>query len=228
MSPKIEVSPVIFVRSPGTPWFEVASREVQHLPPKEEDIVSHLTEVAAVSTKLEAEIGAALPCTLVWSSLDQHYTDQLGFGQIPGVRESRDDEYVVVTGRESHYIRQSPSVPACPYHNWDNARVSGKPWPTQAAIAAPSTSPRVWFPNPAVHHCAHSEVETIKAQPVTSANRARCGTRRAKDNQAFCEIRMFEQHLCCRTCVFEDVCEKAVVFQPPCQKPAPAPAPAGI
>jgi hypothetical protein len=28
----------------------------------------------------------------------------------------------------------------------------------------------------------------------------------------FCEIWKFEEHLCCRTCAFEEVCTKAEVF----------------
>ena len=218
ISPSIEVSPVIFVRSAGSPWFEVASNEVQFLPPKEEDVVEHLNEVATVATRLETEIAAAHPSAMGWSTLQQHYADDRGFSQIPGVSAFPDDQFLVVTGQATHYLRPVPSVIACPFHDWEGARATGMQWPTQAPISFPSVDPRVWFPNSGVHHCAHRDVESIKREAVTAANRAQCGPRGAKDNQAFCEIRMFERHLCCRTCVFEDVCEKAVVFQPPCKK----------
>jgi len=42
-----------------------------------------------------------------------------------------------------------------------------------------------------------------------------------EEGQAFCEIWCFEQHLCCRTCVFEEVCAKSEVFRLPCIPPKP-------
>ena len=59
------------------------------------------------------------------------------------------------------------------------------------------------------------EQQTVKAKScrITLENRDRCGSRSSGEQGAFCEIWRFEQHLCCRTCAFEDVCTKAEVFQ---------------
>jgi len=68
------------------------------------------------------------------------------------------------------------------------------------------------------HHCAHRDVISAKGTPITPANRSQCGPRSGRDGQAFCEIWRFEQHLCCRTCAFEEVCLKVAVFQLPCRR----------
>jgi hypothetical protein len=222
VEPSIEVSPIIFVRAPGSPWFQVRSSEGQYLPPKEEDVPEHLAEVAGIAGQLEADLLHAFPCALSWRTLQQHFADEPGFRQVPGFREYAHDEYLVVTGTETHYIRGNPSVPDCPFHNWDSALAADRQWPNQAAVSQPTVDPRVKYPSPSRYHCAHRDINLIKSQQVTPENRARCGTRSAKDAQAFCEIRMFEQHLCCRTCVFENVCESAEVFTPPCHRPAAA------
>jgi hypothetical protein len=114
-----------------------------------------------------------------------------------------------------------PSVPNCPFHDWAACEGAGV-----ASMSAPvvirSISPRSFFFSREVHHCAHRDVNSAKASAITSANRDRCGPRSGEAGQAFCEIWRFEQHLCCRTCVFEEVCTKADVFRLPCRRPESA------
>jgi hypothetical protein len=69
------------------------------------------------------------------------------------------------------------------------------------------------------HHCAHRDVADAKSSQITPKNRDRFGPRSGDDFTAFCELWRFERHLCCRTCILEDVCTSADVFALPCQRP---------
>ncbi len=132
------------------------------------------------------------------------------FSQLPGVRGAG-DRYVVVTGRETHYLRAYPSIPDCPFHNWTGAQATGFPAPPSGPIVVQSTNPgRVWFPDGSQHHCAHLRIEAInrillQRQIVLSACQ-----RSARELCKADDIRGFEQHLCCRTCNFEPVCGGSV------------------
>ncbi len=223
-TPRIEVSPVVFLRNPGSRWFRVDSRATEQLPPNEADIPDHLDAVAAKATHLENAILAVRPGAYTWISVEQHYADPDGFALLPGVQRGKANEYQIVTGLGTHYLRPAPSIPNCHFHRWADAQQTGVHFPEGGPVAIQLTSPRVWFPSGCTHHCAHRHIETIKSNQVTSANRAQCGPRSAKEHEAFCEIRGFETHLCCRTCVYEPVCEKAAVFKPPCHRPGHLPA----
>ena len=221
-TPLIEISPVIFLRKPGSRWLQVQREgKPEHLPANPADLPDHLDMVADLAGKLKAEIIRLLPANYTWLTLEQHYDDASSFQQLRGVRGSG-ELYVLVTGAYTHYLRRQASVVDCPFHSWVSASAASVHTPARAAHAMQSTDPhpRVWFVDGCGHHCAHRSIETIKSHQVTPTNRAQCGARSAEDHGAFCEIRVFEHHLCCRTCNFESVCEKAVTFQPPCHKPA--------
>lgn len=224
-TPLVEITPLIFLRKPGARWLRVELKNLKRLPSDAADLPTHLQEVAALSTALRDQIVAVLPGNHIWLTLQQHYADKPGFEQLPGVRESQHrsksgNQYVVITGSQTHYLREQPSVSACPYHQWTRAKAEGVAAPDHAAITLQSTDPdaRVWFADGSTHHCAHKVIDTIKSKAVVPANRSQCGTRSARDHEAFCEIRGFERHLCCRTCNFESVCESAAAFQPPCHR----------
>jgi hypothetical protein len=132
--------------------------------------------------------------------------------------QDRASELLVVTGDQTHYLRKEPSVPDCPHHLWAHSNAAGcaaNPGP----IEKRSVNPRAFFKSGEQHHCAHREVTVAKASQITASNRDRCGRRSGQEGQAFCEIWRFEEHLCCRTCAFEEVCTEAQVFVLPCQRP---------
>jgi hypothetical protein len=128
------------------------------------------------------------------------------------------NEFVLITGKESHFLREMPSVAKCPFHDWQQIRNKSDRHPMDAPLLVPSTDQRAFFIKPGSHHCAHHQVYTAKSSQITEANRQHCGSRSGENYAAFCEIFPFERHLCCRTCVFENVCTKASVFHLPCQR----------
>jgi hypothetical protein len=216
-SPVIKVAPVIFIRLQYGTWLRVETppREYE-LPHNSDRLSQHLDELERAARDLLDGINRRLGTSLQPFPLSRHYEDEDGFEMIHGVVECDENEYLVVTGETTHYLLSQPSVPDCPYHDWtacSRAGVASNPGP----IVARSTSPRSFFVSEEPHHCAHCDVSSAKAALIAIANRPRCGPRSGQDGQAFCEIWRFEQHLCCRTCVFEEVCSKATVFQLPCR-----------
>ncbi|HEY5619450.1 MAG TPA: UPF0175 family protein [Vicinamibacterales bacterium] len=136
-----------------------------------------------------------------------------------GVVQSATDEFVVVTGTETHYVLETPAVPDCPFH--DSVRA------THAGVAAGplllmrSTTPRAFFFSGESHHCGHRAVADAKAGVNTDANVAARGPRSGSRGQAFCELFRFETRLCCRTCAFKRVCTKTQALAlMPCTRPA--------
>jgi hypothetical protein len=99
----------------------------------------------------------------VWLSIDDHYSDQPSFDLLRGVSESEKNEFALITGKESHFLRKAPTVAACPFHDWQKIRVIGERHPPDVPLLAPSTNERAFFATPGLHHCAHQEVGQVIA-----------------------------------------------------------------
>lgn len=224
VSPVIEVSPIIFVRSRFGAWLRVEGRQGEFIPHHNEDLASHLATVSAAATSLLADVNAALHSALVPISLETHYANSDGFKDLLGVVEINHDEganawqeLVVVTGSHSHYLLPEPTVPDCPYHDWSRSEEAG--YAFGMPIEVRSVNPRSFFKSRELHHCSHRLVAAAKAEEISAENRMRCGSRSGRNSEAFCEVWRLDQYLCCRTCVFQNVCTKAEVFTLPCHIP---------
>ena len=214
--PAIWVAPVLFLRSNSGSWLLIDEPPTEYrIPERYRDLKKHLTAVQAAAKGLLGQVATALNSCPRLSSLSEHYDDKPSFAGLRGVTEEAPDRYIVATGRETHYLLPTPSVPNCPYHDW---LLSNKESVASSHLVERSTSPRAYFVSGELHHCSHRDVESAKWNRITDANSSRCGSRSGSDGQAFCEIWRYETHLCCRTCVFEDVCTKAEVFRLPCQR----------
>ena len=214
--PIIKVAPVLFLRSIYGSWLRVENPPAEfEIPHARDELQEHLENLESAGTDLLSEVNCRLRIALQPASLSRHYDDEDTFNALHGIVECSDDEYRIVTGDETHYIRKSPSIQKCPYHDWSacntqkNASIPGP-------IMTRSIKPRSFFVSGEINHCAHKDVSSAKAAQITNTNRTRCGQRSGRDGDAFCEIWHFEEHLCCRTCVFEEVCTKADVFKLPC------------
>lgn len=227
VSPVIQVSPVLFLRSRFGAWTWVESRWTDDIPHAAEQLPGHLERVRLAASRLLGDVNGWLGAEQhTPASLESHYADAEGFEVLRGVTEirrgqqtDRSQEVLVITGANTHYLLEEPTVPDCPYHDWVRSRDDGYE-AGDAGIYKRSTVPRSFFISGEPHHCAHRDVAAAKASQITRANRERCGPRSGKDLEAFCEIWRFEEHLCCRVCAFQDVCTKAQVFTLPCRRPA--------
>jgi len=222
-APVIKVAPVLFLRTRHGAWLHVESPPQEYEVPHEyADLPDHLGKVERAAQTLLAEVNHWLCATLQACPLAKHYEDDDGFAALPGVQEKRPDDFLLVTGDKTHYLVPSPSVPNCPYHDWQACHQAGVPSNPGPLLHRSVKEPRSFFVSGENHHCAHRDVSSAKGVPITLSNRAQCGPRSGRDGQAFCEIWRFEQHLCCRTCAFQEVCTKAHVFRLPCQRPTPS------
>ncbi|MEJ1172015.1 hypothetical protein [Variovorax sp. CCNWLW235] len=93
-----------------------------------------------------------------------------------------DSEFVIITGEAWFYKLNEPMGPECAYHLWRAAKEGGV-----ASDQAPMSYTHDSFTHDAqARHCAHGDHRAVR-------------TRR-------CQLDTIETHLCCRACVFEQVC----------------------
>lgn len=218
VAPAIIVSPFVFLRSRVGVWFRVewqAAWNDHRFPYDEKHLREHLEAVDRSGRQLLTQIETALGGALVLTSLSVHYADEDAFSQLPGVAENGRDRFVIATGNNTHYLLAEPTVVNCPYHDWQQAIAHSVAADDQVLLR--SVDPRSFFVSRELHHCAHRLVATAKATAILETSRDACGRRSGDIGSAFCEIWRFEQYLCCRTCVFQEVCTKARVFRLPCE-----------
>jgi hypothetical protein len=221
VSPVVRVMPIIFLHSRYGAWLRVYSESKIEIPHAPEQLAEHLREVHDIATGFLQDINRRLGTNFTPSTIESHYENTDDFDALRGVVEKPKDyphydEHVVVTGQHTHYIRLEPTVLGCPHHHWGNSNRVDRA--VLVPIERRSTNPRAFFISGENHHCAHRHVAVAKSNPITPDNTDRCGPRSGKEQDAFCEIWRFETHLCCRTCIFEDVCTSAPVFTLPCHR----------
>ena len=222
--PQINIMPVVLVHTTRHGWIFVHSQHELQIPHNYRELDQHLQSVQDLGVSLMQRVQEILNLDLPVTSLVQHYRNESEFQELKGVirqaspREPSVREYIVATGDQTHYFRARPTVPDCPYHSWPRSIAEGVA-ANPDAIFSRRIRPISFFVSEELHHCTHREVSNAKTGLITPANREQCGRRSGQDGEAFCEIISFEEFLCCRTCVFEDVCTRATVFRLPCQRP---------
>lgn len=219
--PAVSVAPVLYVVSRFYSWICVEDPPTEFpIPHDQQKLDQHLASVREQSLRLLHEVNGALGLSLPLRSIEDHYASSEGFDALPGVRESAENEYFVLTGDHTHYLHLEPTVEECRYHDWSEANKEGRAQGV-APVLQRTVGPRSFFFSKESHHCAHKFVFSAKASQIDGTNRESCGPRSGRDGEAFCEIWRFDEHLCCRTCVFESVCTKSAVFNLPCVRKSP-------
>ena len=221
LAPQVEVRPLVFIHTRSGAWLRVESEFSSEMPHRYNDLPAHLSEVRQVATALLDQVRNLLGINLDPRSLKAHYSDD-SFLALSGIteeqfrRDARSSEYLIVTGKMTHYLLPEPTVPDCPFHIWAANRGPGGGFRTEPIFTQRVRVPRSFFVDGEPHHCAHFAVAAAKSSIVTEENRSRCGSRSGRNGEAFCEIAPFEQCLCCRTCAFVEVCTNTEVFHLPC------------
>jgi len=217
--PNIKVMPVVHLRTRRGVWLVVEERVAgEVVPQSSEHLTNHCNKISSMARGLLARIHAALGFTLAPTELAEHYhrsesaeypVGLLGIRRQSGTRQ---EEYIIATGTQTHYFRLTPTVRTCPHHATDETGM--------APVCAPGQNmqPRAFFILGQDQRCCHTGVHRGKRTLLRPENRDRCGPRSNDDMQSFCEIFPFEEYLCCRVCVFEEVCTSAPVFILPCQR----------
>jgi hypothetical protein len=219
VSPIVDVTPIIILRSTHGAWLRVESGREEPMPHHYEQLSDHLHNVRDEANQLFGRINEVLCTDLKSSKLEAHYGNGEMFESLKGVTKLKGkghyDEYLIITGEYKHYVKPEPSVVDCPHHNWGYSNQQSCAEPRLVSIQRRSTNPRSFFITGEEHHCTHRDVSAAKAGPINPYNQDKSGPR---SGSAFCEIWPFEKHLCCRTCVFEEVCTNKPVFKLPCKR----------
>ncbi len=221
--PRMTVLPVMFIRSARNTFLRVCRHgDGVHVPSTPEGLAQHLAYVAAEADELKRAVERCLDIEFIETdSIEAHFQDHAAFEKLPAVQRLDHDHsgngksFLLVTGTHSHFLRPNPDYEQCPYHEHTNCRSESEAAPN-TPIGAPSADLRSFFRDGDRTHCAHRQVLTAKRAEVTKDNELRCGLRSRGHGHAFCELWQFENYLCCRTCVYQDVCTAAEVFSPPC------------
>lgn len=95
------------------------------------------------------------------------------------------DEFLLVLGTDAHYLMTRAEVDPCGFHEWSVSREHGQAQGTNP-ITARSVDPAAFFFDGELHHCAHRSVHDRRVER--------------------CQIRPFEEFLCCRACTLQRLC----------------------
>lgn len=216
--PIIKIAPIIFIRSRHGTWFrvEAPTREYE-LKHEYRVLAKHLKDIRRVARELLSEVNRRLDSSLKAIPLLRHYENDDEFATCPGVVDLDGNEYLILTGDNTHFIIMKSSISRCRYHSWDACNKDGVAF-NNSPIVAQSTSPRSYFISGDYHHCAHMEVGSAKENRIKNNNRNLGPLRSGRECQAYCEIWRIERYLCCRLCSFEIICTRSSQFRLPCKR----------
>jgi hypothetical protein len=116
------------------------------------------------------------------------------------VRLLRDtaDHWLAVTGQDLYYLGARPVVD-CRFHAWAECRAEGHQCGPTAVNSPATDSPRAFFVDMRLHHCAHQVVLDRRARR--------------------CHIDAIDARTCCRACTYQNLCWSAdEVAALPCGK----------
>jgi hypothetical protein len=102
-------------------------------------------------------------------------------------------EYVVATGETWFYKAARPWGAECSFHAWPKARTAGVAAP-QPQVGQSTTS---FTQSDECRHCAHEELRGMR--------------------ELRCHVDVIEAHLCCRSCIFHDICWTDDLLRLPCR-----------
>src|SRR5271166_4127749 len=107
--PRIQVSPLLFIRAEGREWLRVEARTPEYVPTNEDDLAQHLETVRARAQQLSDDVTTMVEKKPTWLSIEDHYgriSDLLKF-LVPKVGES----FVLGHNVESQEVAQARPSP---------------------------------------------------------------------------------------------------------------------
>ncbi|MEP1521288.1 hypothetical protein [Ascidiaceihabitans sp.] len=204
--PRIQIYPALLVLRDDGALFTIIDQE----DPIEMNLIkddvgnqslsSHITEVTKISHELLRRCSDEIGEDLVAFSLD----DFPGFPSLPAAEDTintaplgglrtefvkpfrtRADQWLVATGEFAHFMVHQPRV-VCGFHTWSTCHAVGRQIGDSSIDTRITETPRSFFTDEQVYHCAH--------QTVQDRRRVRC------------HIAPIDMRTCCRACCFQDIC----------------------
>ncbi|WNN53248.1 hypothetical protein RIN66_04075 [Hafnia alvei] len=157
-----------------------------------DDLTVHLEQVTDNIKELHQACEDELDDTLSISSLSQFpgfpgvsFTEATNSPQMVKRINGEANEWLVLTGTEKHYLRNTPVIHSCLFHSWSACHLKGCAKGT-SAISTPSTDPHIIFIDTQIHHCAHQEIFDRKERK--------------------CHIFSIDEQVCCQVCHYFSQC----------------------
>jgi hypothetical protein len=210
--PFISVRVAVLVRTTGRNWVMFYKNDREPFLPlnhQKEILQRHVGELEKRSKNLLADLAAHRRIKLLTAAEFEKLAERAEFrggvlfrehgspliGSVD-IRESDGVIYRLTVGDTFLYLLDSSEYAGCPFHFWGACHEQGDAVGT-AAIVAPCSEPRAFFPSGSVYHCAHVAVHNA---------RRNC-----------CVLLSFEEYLCCQCCVFFRRCWPDGGPKLPCQ-----------
>lgn len=95
------------------------------------------------------------------------------------------DEWIIATGVSTHYILPEPRI-ACRFHSWSTCREAGAHVGNGAVDTPAVGTPRAFFTDNNVYHCAHATVIDRR--------------------ELRCQIAALDARTCCSACALHQIC----------------------
>lgn len=220
-TPRISIAPILFLRSESDTLIKVCNYGVEFAVPARGDFAvgEHIEEVASAAKGLLERVCQVLNVeTLNLESVESFFQHPRFYqNKAVQVANARHGEVrlMIVTGTNPHFIIASNEWSRCRFHKHAASLAAHGALLSHPVMRSDITE-RSFFIDDSRYHCTHRSIAKIKVQPITDGNRQLCGPR---SRGAFCELWDFERLMCCRACVFENVCLGSSAFaSPPCER----------
>ncbi|KIN71886.1 hypothetical protein [Sulfitobacter guttiformis] len=204
--PRIQIYPALLVLRDDGALFTVIDQEDPVEMNLIEDnagnksLIAHITEVTEISHELLRRCSDELGEDLVAFGLDyfpgfpnlriaENATNTIPLGrpttQFVKPFRTRADQWLVATGELAHFLLHQPRV-ACGFHTWSACHAVGRQIGDSSINTRITETPRSFFTDEQVYHCAHQTVQDRR--------------------QTRCHIAPIDMRICCRACGFQDIC----------------------
>ncbi len=191
--PRILVYPtIILLRADGAMLLVMEENDFP-LDERQDSIASHLSDVEAAALRLLQRCSDALDLELRASAVAQFpgFPRRQRQGDPPATvpllvhDPFAGDEWLMVTGEATHYLRSSPVVD-CRFHEWSSCHDEGRACGMHAVSLRTARSPRSFFTDGQTHHCAHQDMIDMRDQR--------------------CHIAAIDSRTCCSACHYSVIC----------------------
>ncbi len=208
--PRILVYPAMVIERSDQNFFTVIDAELPTVmklsatATGEEDLAEHVAVIAAQAATLlqrcSNELGIALAPRDLAAFPGFAQEAALAVKQGPGLTlggagkivvrllRGTGDHWLAVTGNSTHYLGARPVVD-CRFHAWAECRAEGHQSGANAVNSPATESPRAFFVDTRLHHCAHQIVLDRRARR--------------------CHIDAIDTRTCCRACTYQNLCWSA-------------------
>lgn len=221
--PTLNVEPILLVRASGIRasefrWFQIPTGDDFSFPCGQEDPSSHIRHCKESMDRQRNQLESVLGQELPLIPIKEHYANEEFRDSLPGVTDFERKSFLIVTGDHPHFIRNSSTYSGCHFH-------SRNPATGQSHYISPDVTPYGPRENPLSFQCVEStrccvskRIDDLKSVYMDHDESRVAGAKSRLEAKTFCKIRPIERFLCCKTCVFQEVCESSMLLQMPCQK----------